>query len=231
MTTELRKAIMVRSRLKNTWNKEKSYTKQRNFCTNLLRKAKREYFSKLDTKKISDNKTFWKTVKPLFSEKYHTTESITLVESNQIIDKDDCIADTFNDLFSNAVKTDTNSDPIINAVNKYTNHPSIRKIIAEEQNDSFSFEFTSVQKVYKEINLLNPSKAFPKYVIPPQFIKDYPELFAVKIENDFNVCEESCVFPTNQKHADVTPVYKNGDRNQRPTIVQLAFWRNYSYIR
>ena len=46
MTTELRKAIMVRSRLKNTWNKEKShtaklaYTKQRNFCTNLLRKAR-----------------------------------------------------------------------------------------------------------------------------------------------------------------------------------------------
>ena len=44
------------------------------------------------------------TVKPFFSEKYHTTESITLVESNQIIDKDDCIADTFNDFFSNAVK-------------------------------------------------------------------------------------------------------------------------------
>ena len=45
MTTELRKAIMVRSRLKNTWNKEKSYTaklaytNQRNFCTNLLRKV------------------------------------------------------------------------------------------------------------------------------------------------------------------------------------------------
>ena len=66
-----------------------------------------------------------------------------------------------------------NSDPIINAVNKYTNHPSIRKIIADEQNDSFSFEFTSVQKVYKETNLLNTSKAFPKDATPPQFIKDY----------------------------------------------------------
>ena len=127
----------------------------------------REYFSKLDPKKISD-KTFWKTVKPLFSEKYHTTESITLDERHQIIDKDDWIAETFNDFFSNAVKNlgivnsispETNSDPIINAVNKYTNHPSIGKIIADEQNDSFSFEFTSVQKVYKEINFLNPPKA------------------------------------------------------------------------
>ena len=177
----------------------------------------------MDPKKISDNKTFWKTVKPLFSEKYHATESIILVERNQIIDKDDCIAETFNDFFSNAVKNlgivnsishDTNSDPIINAVNKYTNHPSIRKIIADEQNDSSSFEFTSVQKVYKEINLLNPSKAFPKDAIPPLFIKDSSELFAVKIENNFNVCVESCVFSTNQKHADVT-VYKKGDRNDK----------------
>ena len=106
-------------------------------------------------------------------------------------------------------------DPITNAINKYTNHPSIMKIIEEEQNDSFSFKFTSIQKVYREITLLNPSKAYPKDAIPPRFIKDNPDLFAVKIENDFNVCVESCVFPTQQKHADVTPVYKKGDRNDK----------------
>ena len=58
----------------------------------------------------------------------------------------------------NSISPDTNSDPIINVVSKYTNHPSIGKIIAEEQNDSFSFEFTSVEKVCKEIKFTKSLK-------------------------------------------------------------------------
>ena len=170
---------------------------------------------------ITDNKTFWKTVLSPFSVKNITqlNQLPQLKVTNLLIRM---IALQIPSMISLAmlskISPDTNSDPIINAVNKYTNHPtSIRKIIAEEQNDLFSFEFTPVQKkVYKEINLLNPSEAFPKDAIPPQFIKGYPELFAIQIENDFNVCVESCVFPTNQKHVDVTPVYKNGDRKWFP---------------
>ena len=43
--------------------------KQRNLCVTLLRKAKRQYFSNLEPKLITDNKKFWKSVKPLFSDK------------------------------------------------------------------------------------------------------------------------------------------------------------------
>ena len=64
-----------------------------------------------------------KLLSPFPVKKSHTTESITLVESNQIIDKDNCIGHTFNDFFGNVVKNlgivktfspDTNIDPIIN---------------------------------------------------------------------------------------------------------------------
>ena len=47
MSKALRKAIMVRSKPKNKYNKNRpeenwdSYEKQRNFCVNLLRKTKR----------------------------------------------------------------------------------------------------------------------------------------------------------------------------------------------
>ena len=54
MTKELQKAIMHRSKLRNRANRTKSeadlleYKKQRNLCTFLLRKAKKDYFSKLN---------------------------------------------------------------------------------------------------------------------------------------------------------------------------------------
>ena len=72
MSTALRQAIMMRSRVKNLHLKNKTdlnwsnYKKQRNFCTNLLLRTKIEYFSKLDIIKISDSEKFWKTIKPFF---------------------------------------------------------------------------------------------------------------------------------------------------------------------
>ena len=73
MTKSLRKAIMLRSRLKNNFNKQRSdenwdnYKKQRNFCVKLLRQTKEKYFSDINVKSISDNKKFWKTIEPFFS--------------------------------------------------------------------------------------------------------------------------------------------------------------------
>ena len=64
MIKELRKVIMLRSKLKNIFNKDKThfncqkYKHQRNFCQNLLRKTKKQYFTKLNVKDIADNKLF-----------------------------------------------------------------------------------------------------------------------------------------------------------------------------
>ena len=74
MNKTLSKAIMHRTRFRNKYlrNKilenKKKYTKQRNYCVSLLRKSKREYYNNLDVKSITDNKTFWKTVKLLLSQ-------------------------------------------------------------------------------------------------------------------------------------------------------------------
>ena len=36
---------------------------------NLLRKTKKNFYKALDEKQVSDSKTFWKNVKPFFSDK------------------------------------------------------------------------------------------------------------------------------------------------------------------
>ena len=82
MTKELNKAIMTRSRLCNKYLKEKSadskiaYDKQRNYCVNLLRRTKKNYFANINISSVTDNKKFWKTVKSLFSDKISRTETI-----------------------------------------------------------------------------------------------------------------------------------------------------------
>ena len=53
MIKELRKAIMLRSKLKNIFNKSKThfnwqkYKHQQNFCLNLLKKTKKQYFCQI----------------------------------------------------------------------------------------------------------------------------------------------------------------------------------------
>ena len=45
----------------------------------LLRKIKKNYYSNLTEKNITDNKKFWKMIPPFLSDKFLSTERITLI--------------------------------------------------------------------------------------------------------------------------------------------------------
>ena len=91
MTKELQEAIMKRSQLKNRYNKNRNYEnwylykKQRNFCVSLLRKTKRNYFKNVKIRDVTDNKKFWKTIRPYFSDKGYNQTKLKIVEKNSII--------------------------------------------------------------------------------------------------------------------------------------------------
>ena len=101
---------MKRSRLRNIYVKNKAdinrivCIKQRNYCVSLLRKTEKDYCASLNEKNVADNKQFWITVKPLLSDKVKSSEKITLVEAEEIINKDGENAEILNTFFSNAVK-------------------------------------------------------------------------------------------------------------------------------
>ena len=48
--------------------KTKKSIQNNEITVSLIRKTKREYYSNLDVKNITNNKTFWKTVKPFLSD-------------------------------------------------------------------------------------------------------------------------------------------------------------------
>ena len=138
MTKRLRKAIMLRSKFRNRFLKEKTeefkslYNKQRNICVSLLRKTKINYYEQLENKIVTNNRKFWKVVSPLFSEKALRKESIILKEHGKTITDNKKIAETFNNFFSNIVKklkTDSdlsditsqknNADPVFRAIEQH----------------------------------------------------------------------------------------------------------------
>ena len=88
---ESSKAIMTRTKLRNIFLQNRSeknrirYTKQRNFCVSLLRKTKKRYYENLNEKSVVDNKLFWKTVKPLISDKVAVKDGIHLIENNELV--------------------------------------------------------------------------------------------------------------------------------------------------
>ena len=50
------------------------------YCVTFIREGKKKYYGSLDVKDITDNKKFWKTVKPLFSDKSKSRRTIKLLE-------------------------------------------------------------------------------------------------------------------------------------------------------
>ena len=183
----LRKEIMNRSRLHNKFLRERTneskiaYSKQRNICVSLLRKTKRDYFANLDTKIMKDNRKFWKTVNPLFSEKSHRKESISLINKDGLITKNEDLTKAFNIFFSSIVKKlviehvpDDESnlpnveDPILKAIAKYENHPSILRI---------KIQFVDKPKIFKEINKLDEKKACQEHDISTKLIKSNKDFF------------------------------------------------------
>ena len=240
VTKKLRKEHMKRSRLRNKYLKSRTeinnsaYKKQRNLCVRLLKKVKSSYYEKLQPSNICDNKKFWKTVKPLFSEKTMSTDKITLIENHEIVSEDQEVAEIFNTFFSNAVKnlniesyehfsfdeyflckgTEKNNDPILRAIAKYEKHPS------------FSFKCTDLKSVIKEIADLNESKCTPIDTIPSKILKDNYDVIGPKLVIDFNSSVQTGIFPQNQKLADVSPIFKNDVKhfkgNYRPVSILSA---------
>ena len=195
MNKKLSKEIMKRSRLRNKFlntksdNDRKAYNKQRNYVVSLLRNEKKNFYSSLDTKVVTDNITFWKTVKPLLSEKVTKHSKISLVEDDKIISRGDQIAKKFSEYFiniptlnmpSNGYKCPDSSeqDPILKILDKYKNHPSIKLIKAKNNSQVFKFSQIDIEEVKKSFQSLDPKKAAQKDYIKTNLLKKNIGLFS-----------------------------------------------------
>ena len=182
------KEIMKRTRFRNQFLKNRTdenksrNTRQRNYFVSLLRKRKTQYYRNLDEKNVTDNKAFWKTVKPFLSNKTTSEEKITLIEENEIVSNDENTAQVLNTFFSNIagslnIPEYVTNDPIsgnisyIKPIVKYRKHPSILTIgeVCKERKKkhaAFSFSKVAEEEIFRDIlNLM-----FLKHVKTPIFL-------------------------------------------------------------
>ena len=243
MTRALRKAVMLRSRLKNKHNNSRTvenwnnFRKQRNRCVKLFRQAKRDYYNKLDINLVTDNRKFWKTVKPALSDKCQSNNKIVLVEDDEIISDDTEVAEIFNSFFvtvteslgikennDNISGTEGILDPIEKSIQKYSNHPSILRIKNRFVNaDYFTFNPVSLEEMETEIKRLSPKKATTFKNIPPKILKNNSDICSEPLQEIFNNCIGNSTFPDELKCADVSSLHKQKEstvkKNYRPISV------------
>ena len=158
---------MTRTRLLNKLRKfncpenQLAYKRQRNYCVKLLKRSKKDFYNNLNVKKVTDNKHFWKTIKPNFTDKILRDEKIVLVEDDKVITAETDLAKIFKDHFENIVeslhierpcKIDFDREPVANAIKNLSQHPSILNI-KENTNSSTCFSFRTVSKDVMDVRV------------------------------------------------------------------------------
>ena len=104
----------------------------------------------LDLKNVTDNKEFWKTVKPFLSDKVTTFPKISLVEKGKIISDESKVANSFSNFFENAIRSlgikanehSQENYELKNPVEIAIKHPS-RNLIKKNITNNLNFHFSS----------------------------------------------------------------------------------------
>ena len=150
---ELRRAMTRRSTLKKVASKSKreedvrKYKDQRNLVVKLNVKAKNQHFMSIQAKTIDNEETFWKTVKPLFSNRNPMREKITLIENGKILSNEFAnITDNFDidPRFKEVHEQLTIEEVVLRAIDKYKDHPSIRVINQHVTSNGNTLKFSRV---------------------------------------------------------------------------------------
>ena len=118
------------------------YVKQRwNIC-------KTWYFSE-DVSKVSDNKMFWKTVKPRFSKKFKTANTIILTQGDMIMKNDKIIGGAFNNYFAGMTKSpklkkhlNFDGQSLSSITDYFKNNECVIKIIEKKKKKSMILKIT-----------------------------------------------------------------------------------------
>ena len=176
----------------------------------LLRKAKQQYFKNLNLNDVTDNKSFWRTIKPYFNEKGSGSDKIASSVNDSVLTYEKEIANTMNNYFINITKhlnlkshTASNTMYIEQITSAFNNHVSIKKIrevFPEFSSNNFEFTKVTEQSVKNEVLKLNTKKSSAIGYIPATILKQSVETYLPFLTKAINLAITECEFPDkNQK--------------------------------
>ena len=154
------------------------------------------------------------------------------------------IAKAFNEFFVNMVsslkispkenyETDLGNDnePILNYINKFKNHPSIKVIKSrKKEEETFTFSYVSYEEVLNEIRKLQTTKTTQQNDILTKILKENSEAFARYFHKNINFYIENSIFPPDLRFASVTPASKKKSKTSKDNYRPISILPNISKI-
>ena len=147
----------------------------------------------------------------------------------------------FNEYFSNIVPNldiqrlpsiALHHDPVLNAITKFENHPSILEIKKQISSDVaflFSFRKVNLTEIINEIKNLDEPKATQSNDIPTKVIKENYDIFATYITENFNSMIKNSVFP-DSRNKKILSQYRKKIRNEKQNYRPASILPNLSKI-
>ena len=166
-------------------------------------------------------------------------------EVEKVISEDMEIAETFNEFFVNIVpslkispkenyETDVGNDnePILNYINKFKNHPSIKVIKSRKKEEqTFTSNYVSHEQFFNETRKLQTTKMTQQNDIPTKILKENSELFARYFHKNVDFCIENSIFPSDLRVVDVTPAFKKKSKTSKDNYRPSSILSNISKLK
>ena len=196
-----RKAIKTRD--PNDWN---AFKRARNSVNNLVKTSKERYYKNaFDYHKGNSRKT-WQTINELTARKSKSSIVKELKIGEVTIDDPSEMSNTFNDYFAKIGPKLANDIPPLSDDASYLDY-------VKDSKNRFHFSPIDESQVLFFLNQLCLSKASGLDRISARIIRESADQISFAICKIFNCSLETGVFPDDWKFAKVTPLFKQGERN------------------
>ena len=179
---------------------------------------------------MSDDRTFWNTVKPFLLDKTKKQGKITLVEKDETATDDKRPCKMFNEFYVNAFPNvnkpefSYNFDHSVTDVTiaKYENHRSVIKIGNKQASSvTFWFKFVIEKEIEKILWNLSEKRACRKSEILLTIIKENIDVFTKFLNYSFNEVLNFSQFPSSMKLEDV---FKKEDVNLQSNYAPIGMF-------
>lgn len=187
-----------------------TFKRYRNYCNKLIKKLKRNYQKEQLEKSQKNSKTLWNTIRTITNFKTNKNKNVDLLDSESA--PDDAV-NMVNCYFANIGKQLAEN---ISSETSFSDLNQLRESCNQPRNyvSSFVLFETDPQEIVNVISSLKPDSAAGWDGIPTKFIILAKSFIAPVISHFANLCFRTGQFPAPLKQSIVTPVYKNGKRDE-----------------
>ena len=209
MNSEINEARHKRDNFHKKGDME-NYRKWRNTVTELIRKAKVEYYKK----SITENKCtsdIWKQLREMTTTKTSNFTINQMTHNGITSQNQEEIANMYNEYITNLSKSLANEDTLplnSNLLSSYVNS----KIPTNQP--EFNLDFIQEDEVLKLLLMLNVNKSSGTDTLGPRIIRLSAPIIYKALTYLINLSIKTSVFPDKLKEAKITPIYKKGDKSE-----------------